>query len=568
MKEEHSDIQAFPFVVGVTGHRDMDSSAEPGIRKQVRDELLELKKLAGPETPVVLLSMLAKGADCLAAQIALELDIGLIAVLPMPAEEYEKDFETQDSLREMRTLLQASHRCFVLPLDSQSSGDIQTYSGDMRNMAYLRAGQYIVDHCHLLLALWDGAESNGPGGTAEIVEYALGQDNAGISAEGAGIHLSSARKVIQILTPRSSGTKKTMRLDKGTAYSQDTDSLIWKRLVRQTARFNKLIQKHRDSMISTWQNSLSYIPELESDTGHQTLRRYFAAADTLAIYLKQKMQRVFLIYFVCIMISSSVLMIFFKGGLPAYWNTHILLPVYLSAVAVALATYAYSRKTEIKNHSLDSRALAEALRIQMFWRRAGVCEEVGEHYLHIQREDLRWILFVLKGIHGQESPVSENISPEQAFSAWIMDQSSYYNRSADIQSRRHTRINAMANTALALGLLYVPLRAVSVPLYNITADNKLIWLLLVSVTVLSGLALSLWGSLRAYISFTGLQDQVRQYRAFQALFKRAGRRLETALDQKQHDTARSIFLTVGQEALAEHANWLQGHRSRQIGIPS
>ena len=35
-----------------------------------------------------------------------------------------------------------------------------------------KAGRYVVDHCDVLIALWDGKPSRGKGGTAEIIEYA------------------------------------------------------------------------------------------------------------------------------------------------------------------------------------------------------------------------------------------------------------------------------------------------------------------------------------------------------------------------------------------------------------
>ncbi|WP_344967343.1 hypothetical protein [Salinactinospora qingdaonensis] len=38
--------------------------------------------------------------------------------------------------------------------------------------AHLAAGQYMVDHCDALYAVWDGEPARGPGGTADIVAYA------------------------------------------------------------------------------------------------------------------------------------------------------------------------------------------------------------------------------------------------------------------------------------------------------------------------------------------------------------------------------------------------------------
>jgi hypothetical protein len=43
----------------------------------------------------------------------------------------------------------------------------------LRLDAYRRVGHYVVDHCDLLIAIWDGQPARGRGGTADIVQYAL-----------------------------------------------------------------------------------------------------------------------------------------------------------------------------------------------------------------------------------------------------------------------------------------------------------------------------------------------------------------------------------------------------------
>ena len=41
-----------------------------------------------------------------------------------------------------------------------------------RKRAYEQVGRHVVDHCDVLIAVWDGKPSRGRGGTAEIVAYA------------------------------------------------------------------------------------------------------------------------------------------------------------------------------------------------------------------------------------------------------------------------------------------------------------------------------------------------------------------------------------------------------------
>ena len=54
---------------------------------------------------------------------------------------------------------------------------MQLDSSETREKAYERVGRYVVDRCDVLIALWDGERSRGHGGTAEIVDYARGDED-------------------------------------------------------------------------------------------------------------------------------------------------------------------------------------------------------------------------------------------------------------------------------------------------------------------------------------------------------------------------------------------------------
>lgn len=156
----------FTFRIGVTGHRDL---ADPdALRAPVREALSRLTELAhvAPETglPLVLVSALAEGADRLVAEEALaDYDARLEVALPLAADDYAKDFKTEVSKQEFRSLL------------DRASDTWQAPAGLSREEAYERAGRYVVDRCDAIVVLWDGEGSRGRGGTAEIVGYAQEQ---------------------------------------------------------------------------------------------------------------------------------------------------------------------------------------------------------------------------------------------------------------------------------------------------------------------------------------------------------------------------------------------------------
>lgn len=151
------------LIVGVTGHRDLRPDQIEEICTQVHEQLNQLMHRANGR--VTMLCSMAVGADTICAQEALKLGVGLVCPLPMPLKEYESDF-TQAEWNRLQELLNRSENYFSVS---------DTTSGS-RDLCYRLAGEYVVDHCQLLLALWDGDTTLQNGvGTAAMVHYALTQ---------------------------------------------------------------------------------------------------------------------------------------------------------------------------------------------------------------------------------------------------------------------------------------------------------------------------------------------------------------------------------------------------------
>jgi len=150
-------------IIGVTGHRLLDDGAVYAgqiteILKKITDQLPPLDN-----TPVVytVLSPLAEGADRIVAKEILKQEKShLEVVLPFEADMYVQDFKSTSSLEEFHEFLSKAKKVVTLP------------NGEGKEEAYARTGRYVVDNCDVLIALWDGNESAGKGGTADIVQYA------------------------------------------------------------------------------------------------------------------------------------------------------------------------------------------------------------------------------------------------------------------------------------------------------------------------------------------------------------------------------------------------------------
>jgi len=146
------------ITIGITGHRRLDELDKimTGVECAVK-QIIE----AFPDSNFRVLSSLAEGADQILAKRLLLISFSTLWVpLPLPKEEYIKDFKTSQSKAEFIDLLGKAERVICMP------------EMNKREYAYLAAGKYVVDNCDLLMAVWDGAPAQGIGGTAEIVSLA------------------------------------------------------------------------------------------------------------------------------------------------------------------------------------------------------------------------------------------------------------------------------------------------------------------------------------------------------------------------------------------------------------
>jgi hypothetical protein len=163
-RKKHDDgSEAVGFVIGVTGPRSLTnrSALSSRVREVFAKFRHDLSHLPSAQTTFVILSPLAEGADRLVAWAGFEeLEADLEVVLPLKRSDYRGDFDTAESKAEFEALCARARRI------------IEIEPAAHRAEAYERAGRYVVDHCDVLIALWDGKPASGRGGTGDIVAYA------------------------------------------------------------------------------------------------------------------------------------------------------------------------------------------------------------------------------------------------------------------------------------------------------------------------------------------------------------------------------------------------------------
>jgi hypothetical protein len=106
-------------------------------------------------------SALAEGADRIGARAALARGLPLECPLPFPRDEYESDFGGPESRNEFREMLEAAETVWEL------GGSRRDAPG-----AYAAVGAAVLEHSDVMLAIWDGDDARGRGGTAEVVRAA------------------------------------------------------------------------------------------------------------------------------------------------------------------------------------------------------------------------------------------------------------------------------------------------------------------------------------------------------------------------------------------------------------
>jgi len=169
-----ADFEAIPYRIriGVTGHRKLEDpvALQALVKKAIDTEIEKLfpetskqkiKRVRETGSTAVsfrVLSPLAEGADRVVAKAVLaEPDARLDAVLPLAVEDYLEDFATEESRKEFEQLLSQCRKPVLLRArciedDRHDPGD----RAELRRDAYAHVGRYVVDHCDVLIAIWDG----------------------------------------------------------------------------------------------------------------------------------------------------------------------------------------------------------------------------------------------------------------------------------------------------------------------------------------------------------------------------------------------------------------------------
>jgi len=583
-----------PLVIGVTGHRDPRGEDIEALKRrvgQVFDGLARDYLTADGATPIVVLSSLAEGADQLVASVALERGAILIAPLPMPLEEYRKDFQfglTPNALSEFDRLLARAAAAPEMPLLDGATIEALRDDARRRAMQYREAGLYIVRHCQILLALWDGDESDvKTGGTAEIVRRQReGAPLANAASVRACIDGTESGPIVTIVTPRrdTPGSMKIATKPWGralTASASDSDAKLWRDFetwIQLTTSFNAdatglLPSKEGEAKIDQSFDRLFDAPDAPalgaSARAHALAEAplfcsLYAVADALAQEYQQRFTRVWtwLFSFGFLMVAA----LSFISNAPSH--KIYALCAYQALIVGSLGVYWLARRRRLQAKFLDYRALSEALRVAIFWKIAGVDKSVAEIYPICQSPELSWIKSALLSLECFDAQKPSTAPFDDARyricrDLWAEGQLHYFRRRGKSHEQVVARRKQFSIAAVGLATTGTGLAALADYLgfdWRGRAPFNAAVFAPIALAMLPAAA----AALKGHAEQLGRTAQALQYDRMRSLYERALSVLPASIDQLGEEAAREVFVELGREALHETTSWTSIFRLRPL----
>ena len=604
-----------PLVIGVVGHRDPHKDDVEKLTEHL-ESFFEALAARYPDTPLVILSPLAEGADRLVARAALAVlaeRCTLIAPLPMDEKEYEKDFP--DTRQAFSELVARARHVFAVPL-ARTVDPTQTQD---RNDCYEAAGHYVTRNSFILLAIWDGLDNGLQGGTAATVNHALRGDPHTPPLEEPEItpvvHFVVRRtpKAGSILAkpPASGLVAGTIRVRLTGDDTASADSATWQdcpdiqSFVQQggldphgiAQEFNDYNQRagqctaaDRIAQSASWLFPDKAIQGLQVDNPSLAqslaqLRCAYARADCLATQ-DNSSYRAFLKRIILLSVAAIALF-------ESYDNLWTTLPMLLGYILVSGAAYGLYRREKnrlYQRHYLDERALAEGLRVQFHWSLAGVARHdsrlpahVSDHYLTTHKSNLAWIRKAIAAIvatlHPQTlvhaDPQQHQRGIELVCTYWVDDQFSYFRKTLHKQDALRQRFARISSWALRVSFFFGALLLLTECLHSYFEGLWTQSELILGVTFGALLA----GVLETYADQLMPKRQMAQNTRLYQIFGKAKALLQKALGHQAEDpacpprlevieesngAAARILYDLGKEALQENASWVEIHRERPI----
>ena len=563
-----------PFMVGVSGHRDLDPDDLPRLREAVTGFVQQLREQL-PDTELRMIVGMAEGADLLVAQTALALGVGVEAVLPMPLDQYAADFDAETLVSLKKLLRHPEIRCVELSSGAPTDDACLQHSAAQRDAMYANLTDTLIRRSSLLLALWDGRASQLSGGTADTVLRYLGvrtDENVGIEPVefvDAREEADACARLVYWTPAARSGVASAsdsrspcflLGAGENVLQVQQTMPSWLKHQLAELNSYNLEFRRLSDAgRLATADSLMAALPASLPLSGRRPLEdidAQYRKADALAVYYQRRSDRLFDLFAITAFAMGVAYLVYDK-----LVESRILLIAYLLTLLGSLFTYHVLQGKRWFGKHLTYRALAETLRARFYLRLAGTDHRVdAAEVLALSGIDrfrgFGWIGFVLRGseppdvraLASCELDVREIRGVEQA---WIESQYEYFTvrvarlekSSRRVKRLRYTLFIAILLVISALFAFGDVLRHVDmglgVPLKN-------------SLTFAMGLLAVLLGVWELHQNKMATRELLWQYRNQLSHFSRARAQLARVTTPRRRN---DVLVELGKDSLMESYLW-------------
>jgi len=564
--EHHTVRTGTPFIIGVTGHRDLHPADLVRLGGAV-EEFVRLIKAHLPDSELEFAIGMADGADLLVAQTVLDLGVRVHAVLPMSLADYAADFDAPSFALLQQVLKHPKVDCDELSLASPL--DLGTES---RNVMYVNLAQNLLRRTSLMLALWDGRPSHLPGGTADTLLRYLNLRNGEVAdetpltfVEGSEEMESSASWVYWIPVRRRDEAH-TLEAAAPCFLSGVGDSVLQKHaaipppLLHQLTELDdynrqlgRLIQRgvlgRRDSLLDALPHDVP-VPDrpVMSDIDVE-----YGKADQLAVHYQRRSDLLFKFFSI-----ATFSMAFAYICYERIVETRLLLYAYLVILVTGVGLYlALHGKRWFARH-LIYRVIAETMRAKFYLRLSGADDLVKEQEVlalsGIDRfHGFELVRCVVKSVeplvvHPPEPSTLKTTSVEKI---WIQSQESYFISKVARLERNSARVARLKKLLFAVVLaVIVALIIWGESLHHIVFGHGIHLKNLLMMTMgVVGVLFAVW---ELHQNKMATRELLWQYRNQLLHFSRARVQLAHSTSEVRR---REILAELGKDSLMESYLW-------------
>ena len=524
--------KTIPILIGVTGHRAIREQDRPALAAAVKVELEKLRGLC-PHSPLVMMSSLAEGADLLCADVAEELSISLIAVLPRERTDYERDFSPE-------ALARFAHHCErAVQVFVSTNTEPLPPGGVSRAYAFRQAGIYVAAHCHILLALWDGEAGKHGCGTAEAVDFALCGSYE--SASGMSPRSGSNEAVLHVFTPRDKSAEKMA----GAVVVLGNREAVWD-ILRKTDDFNQNASK-----VSSTGNSRLPAGH-DGDPALKKLETISRVAGKLSRQYAGRYRRVLSLLAVASALVTFAFLMYDEAQ--AIWMILVCGVMLLGA----WGCQRYAVRSDCHRRYIEYRALAEGLRVQTYLRYAGSGIQASGLLSWTQQEETAWILDALCALTIGNAPGETH----DIRSCWVEAQREYHQKAAKSAGEKLSASDRTVRFALLLsvglyllglgyellcgGLIFRPAVAVA----DVELWRTVLKILMGTISAVTLFVANFYGRLSLPRTLSDHQKMERFYARMAAEIEKCGQ-------------TETVLTVLAREELTENGNWCSYQRDNK-----